>query len=61
VYNSSKVQYIMNYKRKQNVFHVSVFVIKDDNVSTLTFTTAPSKVHETLPIGGNIIKSFRFL
>jgi PsbP-like protein len=59
--NASKVQYIQSYEGEQMVFNIFIYVVKDDKVYELSFYTEPLNVPETLPIGENIIKSFRFI
>ncbi|MGH9974663.1 MAG: PsbP-related protein [Nitrososphaeraceae archaeon] len=59
--NASKVQYIQSYEGEQMVFNIFIYVVKDDKVYELSFYSEPLNVPETLPIGKNIIKSFRFI
>ena len=58
--NASKVQYvIINSEGKQLQF--SMHLVEDEKVFELSFHSEPLKVPETLILGENIIKSFRFI
>jgi hypothetical protein len=55
------VQYVQSYDGEQMVFNIFIYVVKDDMVYELSFYGEPLNFPETLPIGENIIKSFRFI
>ena len=60
--NASKVQYvIINTEGEQLQFSMHIYVVEDEKVYELSFHSEPLKVPETLIIGENIIKSFRFI
>jgi photosystem II reaction center protein PsbP len=59
--NASKVQYITSFEGEQKQFSMFIYVVKDEKVYELSFFSEPLQVPETLPIGENTIKSFRFL
>ena len=59
--NASKVRYIISFEGEQKQFSMFIYLVKDEKVYELSFFSEPLQVPETLPIGENIIKSFRFL
>jgi hypothetical protein len=59
--NAWRQEYITNIEGGQAIFNSEIYVVKDGRIYKLSFHTDPLSVPENLPIGKEIVDSFRFI